>query len=71
MNHMPGHVYVLCGEYQRAKIASEKAIAANDKYLAYAGALTPYTTACAHDLLLMMHACMFMGRYEDSIGGSE
>ena len=70
MNHMPGHVYVLCGEYQKAKIASTKAIAANDKYLAYAGALTPYTTACAHDLLLMMHASMFMGRYEDSIGAA-
>jgi tetratricopeptide (TPR) repeat protein len=70
MNHMPGHVYVLCGEYQKAKVASAKAIAANDLYLAYAGALTPYTTACAHDLLLMMHACMFMGRYEDSIGAA-
>jgi tetratricopeptide (TPR) repeat protein len=70
MNHMPGHVYVLCGEYQKAKIASTKAIAANDLYLAYAGSLTPYTTACAHDLLLMMHACMFMGRYEDSIGAA-
>jgi tetratricopeptide (TPR) repeat protein len=70
MNHMPGHVYVLCGDYGKAKIASAKAIAANDKYLAYAGALTPYTTACAHDLLLMMHASMFMGRYEDSIGAA-
>jgi tetratricopeptide (TPR) repeat protein len=70
MNHMPGHVYVLCGEYQKAKIASTRAIAANDIYLAYAGALTPYTTACAHDLLLMMHACMFMGRYEDSIAAA-
>ena len=71
LNHMPGHVYVLCGEYQKAKIASERAIEANDKYLAYAGAFTPYTTACAHDLLLMMHACMFMGRYEDSIGAAD
>jgi tetratricopeptide (TPR) repeat protein len=70
MNHMPGHVYVLCGEYEKAKIASAKAIAANDIYLAYAGALTPYTTACAHDLLLMMHTCMFMGRYEDSIAAA-
>jgi tetratricopeptide (TPR) repeat protein len=70
MNHMPGHVHVLCGEYQQAKIASERAIAANDIYLAYAGLLTPYTTACAHDLLLMMHTCMLMGRYEDSIGAA-
>jgi len=70
MNHMPGHVYVLCGEYEKARIASASAIAANDKYLAYAGVLTPYTTACAHDLLLMMHACMFMGRYADSIAAA-
>jgi tetratricopeptide (TPR) repeat protein len=70
MNHMPGHVYVLCGEYEKARVASARAIAANDKYLAYAGALTPYTTACAHDLLLMMHACMFMGRYADSIAAA-
>jgi len=70
LNHMPGHVYVLCGSYRKAQIASERAIAANDKYLAYAGFLTPYTTACAHDLLLMMHASMFMGRYGDSIAAA-
>jgi tetratricopeptide (TPR) repeat protein len=29
--------------------------------------LTFYTVACAHDLHLMMYACMFMGRYQDSI----
>jgi tetratricopeptide (TPR) repeat protein len=67
MNHMPGHVYVLCGEYERARAASERAIRANDKYLAYAGPFTFYTIACAHDIHLMMYACMFMGRYKDSI----
>lgn len=54
----------------KARLASEKAIACNDKYLAYAGPLTPYTTACGHDLLLMMHACMFMGRYGDAIAAA-
>jgi tetratricopeptide (TPR) repeat protein len=70
MNHMPGHVYILCGEYQQVMTASERAIAANDIYLAYAGFLTPYTTGCAHDLLLKMHAGMLMGRYGDSIGAA-
>lgn len=70
LNHMPAHVYMLVGDYQAAKQASERAIAANDKFLAYAGTLTPYTTACAHDLLLMMHACMFLGRYNDAIGAA-
>jgi tetratricopeptide (TPR) repeat protein len=67
LNHMPGHIYMLCGEYQKAKAASERAIIANDKYLAYAGPFTFYTIACAHDLHLMMYACMFMGRYKEAI----
>jgi tetratricopeptide (TPR) repeat protein len=71
LNHMPAHIHMLCGEYQKAKLASERAIAANDQYLAYAGPFTPYTTGCAHDLLLMMHACMFMGRYKDSIDAAD
>jgi tetratricopeptide (TPR) repeat protein len=71
LNHMPAHVHMLVGDYRKAQLASEKAIAANDKYLAYAGPLTPYTTGCAHDLLLMMHAGMFMGRYRDAIGAAD
>jgi tetratricopeptide (TPR) repeat protein len=64
---MPGHIYMLCGDYRRAKEVSEKAIVADDMYLDYAGPLTFYTIACAHDLHLMMYACMFMGRYRDAI----
>jgi tetratricopeptide (TPR) repeat protein len=71
LNHMPAHVHMLVGDYRSAQLASEKAIAANDGYLAYAGPLTPYTTACAHDLLLMMHASMFLGRYRDAIGAAD
>jgi tetratricopeptide (TPR) repeat protein len=67
LNHMPGHIYMLCGDYAKAREASEKAIIADDLYLAYAGPLTFYTVACAHDLHLMMYACTFMGRYQDSI----
>jgi tetratricopeptide (TPR) repeat protein len=67
LNHMPGHIYMLCGDYQRSRVTSEKAIVADDIYLDYAGPLTFYTIACAHDLHLMMYACMFMGRYKDSI----
>jgi tetratricopeptide (TPR) repeat protein len=67
MNHMPGHVYVLCGDYERARLTSEKAIAANDKYLEYAGPLNYYTVGCSHDLHLMIHTCMFLGRYADAM----
>lgn len=58
MNHMPGHIYVLCGDYEKARIASEKAVRANDLYLAYADEPTYYLLGCCHDLHLMMFTCM-------------
>ncbi len=67
MNHMPGHTYVLCGEYEKAKIASEKAIRADDMYNDYAGPFNFYTTARCHDLHLMMYTCMFLGQYQPAI----
>jgi len=71
LNHMPAHIYVLCGDYWRARLSSQKAILADDKYLAYAGPLTFYTVACCHDLHLMMHTCMLLGRYKESIEAAE
>jgi tetratricopeptide (TPR) repeat protein len=70
LNHMPGHIYVLCGEYEKARGASQKAIRANDMFLAYAGPLTYYTVACSHDLHLMMHTSMLSGRYKDAIAAA-
>lgn len=63
LNHMPGHIYVLCGEYEKAKTASEKAIRADNMFVDYAGPFNFYTTARAHDLHLMMYTCMLMGQY--------
>ncbi len=71
LNHMPGHTYVLCGEYEKAKIASQKAIRADDKYVDYAGPFNFYTTARCHDLHLMMYTCMFLGQYEPAIEAAE
>jgi tetratricopeptide (TPR) repeat protein len=63
MNHMPGHIYFLCGEYEKAKVASEKAIRADDKYVDYAGSLNFYTAARCHDLHLMIYTCAFLGQH--------
>jgi tetratricopeptide (TPR) repeat protein len=71
MNHMPGHIYVLCGQYEKARQANVRAIQANDMFLDYAGPLTFYTVACCHDLHLMMHTCMLQGRYEDALGAAD
>lgn len=71
LNHMPGHIYVLCGDYERARQVSIKALRANDRFLEYAGYFTYYTVACSHDLHLMMHTCMFMGRYADALAAAD
>ena len=71
LNHMPGHIYVLCGDYASAKRVSELAIKADDLYVEYAGAFNFYTTARAHDLHLMMFACMFLGQYYPAIKAAE
>ena len=71
MNHMPGHTYVLCGEYEKAKLASEKAIRADDMYVDYAGAFNFYTTARCHDLHLMMYACMFLGQFTPAMAAAD
>lgn len=71
MNHMPGHTYALCGQYLRAKEVSEISIAADEKYLDYAGPYNFYTTARCHDLHLMMYACMFLGQYEPAMKAAD
>lgn len=71
MNHMPGHTYVLCGEYEKSKIASEKAIRADKMYVDYAGPFNFYTTARCHDLHLMMYTCMFLGQFGPAMDAAE
>ncbi len=70
LNHMPGHTYVLCGEYDKARIVSEASIASDDKYLAYAGPYNFYTTARCHDLHMMMYTCMFLGQYQPALAAA-
>jgi tetratricopeptide (TPR) repeat protein len=71
MNHMPAHIYVLCGQYEQAKLASEKAIRANDLYLAYTDEPTFYLLGCGHDLHLMMHACMLLGQAQPALWAAD
>jgi tetratricopeptide (TPR) repeat protein len=71
LNHMPAHIYVLCGDYERARQVSTKALRANDVFLEYAGYFTFYTVACCHDLHLMMHTCMLLGRYAGALAAAD
>ena len=66
LQHMPAHIYVLCGDYAQSILLSEKAVAADDKFLEYAGDKGFYTTARCHDLHLYMYAAMFQGHLADA-----
>ncbi|KAJ2984045.1 hypothetical protein NQ176_g243 [Zarea fungicola] len=67
LNHMPGHIFVLCGEYEKAKLASELAMRADDMYFDHAKSINFYLTARCHHIHLMMFACMFLGQYEPAM----
>lgn len=63
LQHMPAHIYALCGLYSSAITVSNHAIAADDKYLQHAGPYNFYTTNRCHDLHMKIHAAMLAGRY--------
>ncbi len=69
--HMPGHIYALCGDYDKARIVSERSIRADDMYADYAGSFNFYVTARCHDLHLMMHTCMFLGQYFPALAAAD
>ncbi len=62
LEHMPCHIYSLCGEYGRAVDASSRSIAADRLFIKRNGATGFYVTSICHDMHMMMHAAMMSGR---------
>lgn len=71
LEHMPAHIYVLCGDYTQSVAQSERAVRADDRYLAFGGDQNFYTTARCHDLHLLMYSAMFLGQYGTSIRAAD
>ena len=67
LQHMPAHIYVICGQYEDAIRVSRKAITADDLYVDVAGRNNFYTTSRCHDLHMMMYASMLAGQFEPAI----
>jgi tetratricopeptide (TPR) repeat protein len=70
-HHMPAHIYVQCGDYAQSVAVSQRAIEADDAYLAVRGADNFYTTARCHDLHLLMFAAMFLGQYSVALRAAD
>jgi tetratricopeptide (TPR) repeat protein len=60
--HMPTHIDVLLGAYDRVVADNERAIVADDRYVREAGALGFYTLYRAHDHHFRIYGAMFAGR---------
>jgi tetratricopeptide (TPR) repeat protein len=61
LQHMPTHIDVLCGDYQRVMGDNLTAIAADDRYAEYAGRLNFYSLYRAHDHHFRIYGAMFAG----------
>lgn len=71
LQHMPSHIDALCGRYEEAVEANERAVAADMKYLADIGTYGQYTTDVCHDNHMLMYAAMQMGRWKPSVAAAD
>jgi tetratricopeptide (TPR) repeat protein len=65
--HMPTHIDVLVGDYERVMAENERAIVADDRYLATAGPLNFYSLYRAHDHHFRIYGAMFAGRRDTAL----
>jgi len=62
LQHMPTHIDVLCGDYQKVVVRNQQAIEADNKYLAQAGAMNFYTLYRCHNYHFKIYAAMLLGQ---------
>lgn len=65
--HMPSHIYVLCGEYEKTIASNVEAAAADEEYLAYDGELGVYYIYLLHNIHFQVYGAFFSGQYEPAI----
>lgn len=64
LHHMPSHLEVLCGDYRRVVSDNTRAIEADEKYHARAGAMNFYTLYRSHNYHFKIYGAMFLGQYQ-------
>ena len=69
--HMPTHLDVLCGDYRQVVSSNARAIAADDRYLATAGAMNVYTLYRVHNYHFKIYGAMFLGQSQVAVDTAE
>ena len=65
--HMPSHIYVLCGQYERTISSNVKAVAADDKYLEQYPELGIFTIYRLHNLHFQVYGALFSGQFAPAL----
>jgi tetratricopeptide (TPR) repeat protein len=69
--HMPSHIDVQLGRYREALAASDRAIAADRRYVAREGSRNFFTSSRCHNLHLKAYASMLAARWDDAISAAD
>jgi len=67
LNHMPTHIDVLCGDYERVVSSNTAAIIADRKFLEQEGPLNFYSLYRSHNYHFKIYGAMFLGQYHPAI----
>ena len=67
LNHMPSHIYVLCGQYDKTIQANVDGVAADDKYLAIDDKPGVFWVYHAHNIHFQVYGALFSGQYEEAL----
>ena len=69
--HMPSHIYVQCGEYEKSFLSNVDAVVADDKYVALHPELGIYTMYRLHNIHFQIYSAMFLGQYQKAIDAAD
>jgi tetratricopeptide (TPR) repeat protein len=69
--HMPTHIDVLLGDYERVIADNERAIAADELHAAHAGRVNFYALYRSHDHHFRIYGAMFAGRRETALAAGD
>jgi tetratricopeptide (TPR) repeat protein len=69
--HMPGHIWLLLGDYEMAAAVNERAVAADRDYFAKTGVQGLYIGYYLHNLSFIAYARQMQGRKQDALNAAE
>lgn len=65
--HMPSHIYVLCGQYDKVIQSNVDAVTADDKYLAIDSSPGLFHIYHSHNIHFQVYGALFSGQYQEAL----